>query len=132
MSPKSEIMDLVFQSEGKAAPFMTEKLSAIGNGKMSEGIKNLTSFAVKSGVAFGERRGLKKGFILGALGASVLGLLGKWGYDTYKSKKEREILRQKIVHDFDEVVQECQTKENVDESIEEMAVDSSAMLEVNE
>lgn len=132
MSPKSEIMDLVFQSEGKAAPFMTEKLSAIGNGKMSEGIKNLTSFAVKSGAAFGERRGLKKGFILGALGASALGLLGKWGYDTYKSKKEREILRQKIVHDFDEVVQECQTKENVDESIEEMAVDSSAMLEMNE
>ncbi len=74
MGHESEILDLILSSAGKAAPYMTEKLSKIGDGSMAEGISELVEFGAKSGMDIGEKNGLKKGVVLGALGTFTI-----WG-----------------------------------------------------
>lgn len=74
MGHENDILELILSSAGKAAPYITEKLSKIGNGSMSEGISALADFAAKSGMEIGEKGGLKKGIVLGAFGTlTVLG-----------------------------------------------------------
>lgn len=74
MEHENDILDLILSSAGKAAPYMTEKLSKIGDGSMAEGISALADFSAKSGMEIGEKVGLKKGAVLGILGTlTVLG-----------------------------------------------------------
>lgn len=74
MGHESDILDLILSSTGKAAPYMTEKLSKIGDGSMAEGISALADIAAKSGMEIGEKVGLKKGVVLGIFGTlTVLG-----------------------------------------------------------
>lgn len=74
MEHESDILELILSSAGKAAPYMTEKLSKIGDGSMAEGISALADFAAKSGIEIGEKVGLKKGVVLGVFGTlTVLG-----------------------------------------------------------
>lgn len=74
MGHESDILDLILSSAGKTAPYMTEKLSKIGDGSMAEGISALADFAAKSGMEIGEKVGLKKGAVLGIFGTlTVLG-----------------------------------------------------------
>lgn len=47
MSHVNEISDLINSSAGKAAPYITEKLRLIGDGKMSAGVTALTKYAAK-------------------------------------------------------------------------------------
>ena len=89
MSHENEILDLINSSTGKAAPFITEKLRLIGDGKMSTGVTALTKYAAKSGMEIGERNGLKKGLGLGILGTlTVVGAI-KIAYDLHRRKVER-------------------------------------------
>lgn len=127
MNHETEILDLIFESEGKAAPFITEKLSVVGNGKMAEGLKNLTDYAVQCGIAFGDKRSLKKGLALGGLGVSILFLVGMCGYDAYKNKCKRKDLLQKAVQNLDEGVKELQVEQIADNIVEEVA--SSAKID---
>ena len=87
MSHENEILDLINSSAGKAAPYMTERLRTIGDGKMSAGVTALTRYAAKYGMEIGEIKSLKKGLGLG--GATMM------AFDFYRKKKERIIeLRQ--------------------------------------
>lgn len=89
MNHENEILDLINSSTGKAAPFITEKLRLIGDGKMSTGVTALTKYAAKSGMEIGERNGLKKGLVLGILGTfTVVGAI-KIAYDFHRRKVER-------------------------------------------
>ena len=89
MSHENEILDLINSSTGKAAPFITEKLRLIGDGKMSTGVTALTKYAAKSGIEIGEKNGLKKGLGLGILGTlTVVGAI-KIAYDFHRKKVER-------------------------------------------
>ena len=89
MSHENEILDLINSSTGKAAPFITEKLLLIGDGKMSTGVTALTKYAAKSGIEIGEKNGLKKGLGLGILGTlTVVGAI-KIAYDFHRKKVER-------------------------------------------
>lgn len=89
MNHENEILDLINSSTGKAAPFITEKLRLIGDGKMSTGVTALTKYAAKSGIEIGEKNGLKKGLGLGILGTlTVVGAI-KITYDFHRKKVER-------------------------------------------
>ena len=89
MSHENEILDLINSSAGKAAPYMTEKLRVIGDGKMSAGVTALTKYAAKSGMEIGEKIGLKKGLGLGILGTlTVVGAI-KVAFDFRRKKAER-------------------------------------------
>lgn len=89
MSHENEILDLINSSAGKAAPYMTEKLRVIGDGKMSAGVTALTKYAAKSGMEIGEKIGLKKGLGLGILGTlTVVGAV-KVAFDFRRKKTER-------------------------------------------
>lgn len=89
MSHENEILDLINSSAGKAAPYMTEKLRVIGNGKMSAGVTALTKYAAKSGMEIGEKIGLKKGLGLGILGTlTVVGAI-KIAFDFHRKKADR-------------------------------------------
>lgn len=89
MSHENEILDLINSSTGKAAPFITERLRLIGDGKMSTGVTALTKYAAKSGIEIGEKNGLKKGLSLGILGTlTVVGAI-KIAYDFHRKKVER-------------------------------------------
>ena len=89
MSHENEILDLINSSAGKAAPYMTEKLRVIGDGKMSAGVTALTKYAAKSGMEIGEKIGLKKGLGLGILGTlTVVGAI-KVAFDFRRKKTER-------------------------------------------
>lgn len=61
MSHENEILDLINSSTGKAAPFITEKLRLIGDGKMSTGVTALTKYAAKSGIEIGEKKWPEEG-----------------------------------------------------------------------
>ena len=50
MEHESDILELILSSAGKAAPYMTEKLSKIGDGSMAEGISALVYFSAKCGI----------------------------------------------------------------------------------
>lgn len=74
MGHENDILDLILSSAGKAAPYMTEKLSKIGDGSMAEGISALADFCSKSGMEIGEKVGLKTGAFLGIVGTlTILG-----------------------------------------------------------
>lgn len=89
MSHENEILDLINSSAGKAAPYMTERLRTIGDGKMSAGVTALTRYAAKHGMEIGEIKGLKKGLGLGVLGTlTAVGAI-KMAFDFYRKKKER-------------------------------------------
>lgn len=89
MSHENEILDLINSSAGKAAPYMTEKLRVIGDGKMSAGVTALTKYAAKSGMEIGEKIGLKKGLGLGIFGTlTVVGAI-KVAFDFRRKKTER-------------------------------------------
>lgn len=89
MSHENEILDLINSSAGKNAPYMTEKLRAIGDGKMSAGVTALTRYAAKYGMEIGEIKGLRKGLGLGILGTlTVVGTI-KTAFDFYRKKKEK-------------------------------------------
>lgn len=72
MGHEGDILDLVLSSAGKTAPYMTQKLSVIGDGSMAEGISALANFAAKSGMEIGEKVGIRKGVGLGVLGTLTL------------------------------------------------------------
>lgn len=89
MSHENEILDLINSSTGKAAPFITERLRVIGDGKMSTGVTALTKYAAKSGMEIGEKKSLKKGLGLGILGTlTVVGAI-KIAFDFHRKKAER-------------------------------------------
>lgn len=89
MNHENEILDLINSSAGKAAPFITEKLRLIGDGKMSTGITALTKYAAKCGMEIGEINGLKKGLGLGILGTlTVVGAI-KIAFDFHRKQAER-------------------------------------------
>lgn len=89
MSHENEILDLINSSAGKAAPYITEKLRLIGDGKMSTGVTALTKYAAKSGMEIGEKIGLKKGIGLGILGTlTIVGAI-KMTFDFHRKKAER-------------------------------------------
>lgn len=89
MSHENEIMNLINSSSGKAAPYITEKLRLIGDGKMSKGVTALTKYAAKSGMEIGEKNGLKKGLGLGILGTlTIVGAI-KITFDFHRKKAER-------------------------------------------
>ena len=95
MSHENEILDLINSSAGKAAPYMTERLRTIGDGKMSAGVNALTRYAAKYGMEIGEIKSLKKGLGLGALGTLTIVGATMMAFDFYRKKKERIIeLRQ--------------------------------------
>lgn len=120
MDHKAEILDLIFESGGKAAPYITEKLSVVGDGKMAEGIKNLTDYAVQCGIAFGDKRGFKKGVALGVLGVSALFFAGKHVHDIHKNRCKQKVLLQKAVQNFDEGAKELQIEQTADSTAEEV------------
>lgn len=120
MNHNAEILDLIFESGGKAAPYITEKLSVIGDGKMAEGIKNLTDYAVQCGIAFGDKRGFKKGVALGAFGVSALFFAGKHVHDIHKNRRKQKVLLQKAVQNFDEGAKELQAEQITDDSDEKV------------
>lgn len=89
MSHENEILDLINSSAGKAAPYITEKLRIIGDGKMSAGVAALTKYAAKSGVEIGEKIGMKKGIGVGILGTLTVVSAIKIAFDFHRKKTER-------------------------------------------
>lgn len=89
MNRENEILDLINSSAGKAAPYITEKLRLIGDGKMSTGVTALTEYAAKSGMEMGEKSGLMKGLCLGILGTLTITGTIKVFSDFHRKKEER-------------------------------------------
>lgn len=98
MSHVNEISDLINSSAGKAAPYITEKLRLIGDGKMSAGVTALTKYAAKSGMEIGEKTGLKKGLCLGILGTLTIVGAVKVAFDFHHKKAERISELQQVDH----------------------------------
>ena len=88
MSHENEILDLINSSAGKAAPYITEKLRIIGDGKMSAGVAALTKYAAKSGVEIGEKIGMKKGIGVGILGTLTVVSAIKIAFDFHRKISE--------------------------------------------
>lgn len=115
MSHENEILDLINSSAGKAAPYMTEKLRVIGDGKMSAGVTALTKYAAKSGMEIGEKIGLKKGLGLGILGTlTVVGAI-KVAFDFRRKKTERISELQQVDKELDVEATEHESAEQADQ-----------------
>lgn len=96
MGHKNDILDLIQSSAGKAAPYMTEKLSEIGDGSMAEGLSTLAAFFAKAGMEYGEIKGLIKGTILGSLGTLTIfgGIEVLW--NLHQKRIERTVALQEV------------------------------------
>ena len=95
MNHEDEMMDLIYSSADKAAPYITEKLKRVGDGRMSKGITAIVKHAAKAGMEAGERAGLKKGVCVGILGTLTLVGAAKIALDFRRKRAERlEELRQ--------------------------------------
>ncbi len=115
MSHENEILDLINSSAGKAAPYMTEKLRVIGDGKMSAGVTALTKYAAKSGMEIGEKIGLKKGLGLGILGTlTVVGAI-KVAFDFRRKKTERISELQQVDKELEVEATEHESAEQADQ-----------------
>lgn len=115
MSHENEILDLINSSAGKAAPYMTEKLRVIGDGKMSAGVTALTKYAAKSGMEIGEKIGLKKGLGLGILGTlTVVGAI-KMAFDFRRKKTERISELQQVDKELEVEATEHESAEQADQ-----------------
>ena len=115
MSHENEILDLINSSAGKAAPYMTEKLRVIGDGKMSAGATALTKYAAKSGMEIGEKIGLKKGLGLGILGTlTVVGAI-KVAFDFRRKKTERISELQQVDKELEVEATEHESAEQADQ-----------------
>lgn len=115
MSHENEILDLINSSAGKAAPYMTEKLRVIGDGKMSAGVTALTKYAAKSGMEIGEKIGLKKGLGLGILGTlTVVGAI-KVAFDFRRKKTERISELQQVDKELEVETTEHESAEQADQ-----------------
>ena len=115
MSHENEILDLINSSAGKAAPYMTEKLRVIGDGKMSAGVTALTKYAAKSGMEIGEKIGLKKGLGLGILGTlTVVGAI-KVSFDFRRKKTERISELQQVDKELEVEATEHESAEQADQ-----------------
>lgn len=115
MSHENEILDLINSSAGKAAPYMTEKLRVIGDGKMSVGVTALTKYAAKSGMEIGEKIGLKKGLGLGILGTlTVVGAI-KVAFDFRRKKTERISELQQVDKELEVEATEHESAEQADQ-----------------
>ena len=115
MSHENEILDLINSSAGKAAPYMTEKLRVIGDGKRSAGVTALTKYAAKSGMEIGEKIGLKKGLGLGILGTlTVVGAI-KVAFDFRRKKTERISELQQVDKELEVEATEHESAEQADQ-----------------
>lgn len=112
MVHEKEILNLIRSSAGKAAPYMTKKLSEIGNGSMAEGISAIADYSAKYTLEIGERAGIKKGFCLGVGSAGVL----LFGVEIWRNFRKNQIERVATLQAVEQRIKNTDAKQSDEES----------------
>jgi len=89
MENENEILELLETGAGKAAPYVTERLRSIGDGKMIEGIKAAMKYAYEKGKESDKKKVLMTGLGIGTAGTLFVGGIIIIVYDFYKGREEQ-------------------------------------------
>lgn len=106
MEHEKDILDLIYSSACRAAPYITHKLSTIGDGTMAEGIRSIAQYAAKAGIERGKKAGLRDGIILGAGGTFLI----MFGANVAKKIRLEKIERTRVLEEAEHNIKVADTK----------------------
>lgn len=120
MGHENEILDLIYSSADQAAPYITHKLSTIGDGTMAEGIHAIAQFAAKTGIEYGKKNGLRNGVIIGTGGT----LMVVFSILAIQSFHKERIERVRALKDADRTIKVADAKIESTQDAEEQLSDA--------